>query len=63
MRVTEQIEQELKTVLVYNILHIVTVDGAGSTDARPGGWEKVLPAQDDPNVDASDDRHVLPRQR
>jgi hypothetical protein len=63
MRATEQIEQELKMALVCNALHLVTVDGAKLPDRRRGGWEKVLPVQDDPNIDVSDDRHVLPRRR
>jgi hypothetical protein len=48
MCVTEPMEQDLKTALVYDALNIVTLDGGESPDAKPGGWEKVLPVQDDP---------------
>jgi tubulin polyglutamylase TTLL6/13 len=48
MCVTYDLEQDLKSRVVFDALNIVTVDGGDAGDrAIPGGWEKVLPAVGD----------------
>jgi hypothetical protein len=45
--VTYEIEQALKTRLIYDALNLVSVDGtAPPADARLGGWQKILPGDE-----------------
>jgi hypothetical protein len=51
MCVTCPIEEVLKSRVVYDALNIVTVDGADAGEnARPGGWERLLPGIGDPAI-------------
>jgi hypothetical protein len=47
MSVTYDIEQDLKSQLVYDALNVITVDGTEPPDTQQdGGWEKLFPAPD-----------------